>query len=87
MSDELLTDPLIMRLLAEALDLAGGDPDAAATLVRLRLRQGLPSDEGARTVLGRAVAVAFVTRPPGAANGASARARTPVRRRARGVTC
>ena len=55
---ELLADPRMAGLLAEALDLSGGDPDEAARLVRLRLRQGRPADDGARTTLKRAVALA-----------------------------
>src|SRR5262249_8969822 len=55
---ELLADPRMERLLAEALALTGDDPDEAATLVRWRLRQGHPADQGARRVLGRAVALA-----------------------------
>src|SRR5262245_30272027 len=55
---ELMADPAMEALLTEALGLVGDDPDAAATLVRLRLRREHPADHGARTTLGRAVALA-----------------------------
>ena len=61
----LLADPRMESLLAEALELVDGDPDAAATLVRLRLHEERPGDEGARTVLGHAVALAARARVDG----------------------
>jgi hypothetical protein len=51
---DLVLDPHAHGLIADALRLAGDEPEAAVALLVLRLRQGRPSDDALRTALRRA---------------------------------